>query len=181
MNGKPHPHCDVCHHKRGREATHKGYINSPSIQMAEWVPKGRHTHTQRHTCTDKTGVGKATSLNFTWDGMLEHILSYSCRAVYHAGIKVLIFNVEGPVCTARLQPNHGEKTGKRTAKIFAEMCMFDKVKRGVFELYSLSASWTPGISVNIRGCIDSFSSARVDILGLWWLILDQMSSVEFVQ
>ncbi len=151
----------------------------PSRWLNEFQRGDTHTHT--HTCTDKTGVGKATSLNFTWDGMLEHILSYSCSAVYHAGIKVLIFNVEGPVCTARLQPNHGEKTGKRTAKIFAEMCMFDKVKRGVFELYSLSASWTPGISVNIRGCIDSFSSARVDILGLWWLIRDQMSSVEFVQ
>ncbi len=70
---------------------------------------------------------------------------------------------------------------KADRKIFAEMCMFDKVKRGVFELYSLSASWTPGICVNIRGCIDSFSSARVGILGLWRLILDHMSSAEFVQ
>ncbi len=48
MDGRPHPHCDVCHHKRGRGATHKGYINSPSIQMAEWVPEGRH-HTHTHT------------------------------------------------------------------------------------------------------------------------------------
>lgn len=150
--------------------------------MAEWVPEGRagtHTHTQK----DKTGVGKATSLNFTWDGMLQHILSYSCRVVCHAGIKVLIFNVEGPVCTARQQPRHGERereSWKADHKIFAEMCMFDKVKRGVFELYSLSAPWTPGIRVSIRGCVDSFNSARVDMLGLCLLILYHMSWVAIV-
>lgn len=147
MNGKPHPHCDVCHHKRGRGATHKGYINSPSIQMADWVPKGRHIHTDTHE-----------QIRQVWERPLALILlETACWSTsYH--IPAEQYTTLGSKCSFLMLK-----------------CLY------VFELYSLSASWTPGICVNIRGCIDSFSSARVDILGLWRLILDHMSSVEFVQ
>lgn len=81
-------------------------------------------------------MGKVTSLNFSSECMQEHILLFPCTAIGHARIKVFRVNVEGPVCAA-LEPFQGENW-KAARQIFAEMCMFDKLKGSFLKFVALN-------------------------------------------
>lgn len=101
--------------------------------------RGESQETHTRTQTDKM-----------WERPLALILletacssiSYHIPAEQYAtlGSKCSYLMLKGLYAQHAYSQDTDGESWKAGRKIFAEMCMFDKVKRGVFELYSLSAT-----------------------------------------